>query len=440
MIPISPSRRPFRPAAPAAGIRLPAAALAALLAAMLATLLFAGPAAAQSDIYWVRDVAAKGEGKTDRAARTDAALNAAPAALERLLRRLTSIRDREFLPPVPPERARAMVRGLEVVRAKRQDSPGGRAFDGALSYLFNPEAVAAFLKAEQLGWSARRSDPVLVLPVWRGEGGAVLWDDPNPWRDAWTATEREPGLVPVILPEGSLKDLQAIDAEQAVGRDAEALAAIARAYGAKQVLVAVAAAAATAAGADTESDTEADTGTETETATGTTTGTTTENDTEAAAGAAAEAQGSLTVSAALFNLRSGASEDLEPLTAEGETAMAEAATVLTGRLQERWKDRVIVAEGPVSTTRVVLRFDDLAAWVRVRGNLAAAPSVTGHRVIAFSAGEAQLALTHRGDAAALAARLPAFGLALRQESSGRGRKAKTFWVLGEGQREGEPSE
>ena len=120
--------------------------------------------------------------------------------------------------------------------------------------------------------------------------------------------------------------------------------------------------------------------------------------------------------------------------------MAEAATVLTGRLQERWKDRVIVAEGPVSTTRVVLRFDDLAAWVRVRGNLAAAPSVTGHRVIAFSAGEAQLALTHRGDAAALAARLPAFGLALRQESSGRGRKAKTFWVLGEGQREGEPSE
>ena len=436
MIPISPSRRPFRPAAPAAGIRLPAAALAALLAALL----FAGPAAAQSDIYWVRDVAAKGEGKTDRAARTDAALNAAPAALERLLRRLTSIRDREFLPPVPPERARAMVRGLEVVRAKRQDSPGGRAFDGALSYLFNPEAVAAFLKAEQLGWSARRSDPVLVLPVWRGEGGAVLWDDPTPWRDAWTATEREPGLVPVVLPEGSLKDLQAIDAEQAAGRDAEALAAIARAYGAKQVLVAVAAGGAAATAADTESDTEADTGTETETATGTDSGT----DTEAATGtdinAAKGSEGSLTVSAALFNLRSGASEDLEPLTAEGETVMAEAATVLTGRLQERWKDRVIVAEGPVSTTRVVLRFDDLAAWVRVRGNLAAAPSVTGHRVIAFSAGEAQLALTHRGDAAALAARLPAFGLALRQESSGRGRKAKTFWVLGEGQREGEPSE
>ena len=433
MIPLSPPRRPFRPAAPAAGVRPPPAAFAALLAVLLTAFAAAAPAAAQNDIYWVRDVAAKGEGKTDRAARTDAALNAAPAALERLLHRLTSIRDREFLPPVPPEHARAMVRGLEVVRAKRQDSPGGRSFDGALSYLFNPEAVAAFLKAEQLGWSSRRSDPVLVLAVWRGEGGAVLWDDPNPWRDAWTATEREPGLVPVVLPEGSLKDLQAIDAEQAAGRDAEALAAIARAYGAKQVLVAVAATAtgtATGTDAGTATDTGAATGTDTDT--GTSTGTDTE--------AATDAEGGLAVSAALFNLRSGASEDLEPLTSEGETAMTEAAAVLTGRLQERWKDRVIVPDGPVSTTRVVLRFDDLAAWVRVRGNLAAAPSVAGHRVIAFSAGEAQLALTHQGDAEALAARLPAFGLALQQESSGRGRKERTFWVLAERQRESGSSE
>ncbi len=439
MIPISPSRRPLRPAARTAGVRLPAAAFAALpavlLAFFLAGLLAGGPATAQSDIYWVRDVAAKGEDKTDRAARTDAALNAAPAALERLLHRLTSIRDREFLPPVPPERARAMVRGLEVVRAKRQDSPAGRSFDGALSYLFDPEAVGAFLKAEQLGWSARRSDPVLVLAVWRGEGGAVLWDDPNPWRDAWTATEREPGLVPVVLPEGSLKDLQAIDAEQAAGRDAQSLAAVARAYGAKQVLVAVAAAG-TASGTVT--------GTEAGTATGAEAGTGAEPGAGAATGTAtgveAGAEGGMTVFAALFNLRSGVSEHLEPLAAEGETAMAEAVAVLTGRLQERWKDRVIVPDGPVSTTRVVLRFDDLAAWVRVRENLAAAPSVTGHRVIAFSAGRAQLALTHRGDADTLAARLPAFGLALQQENSGRGRKAKTFWVLGERQRESGPSE
>ncbi|MCY4395724.1 MAG: DUF2066 domain-containing protein [Rhodospirillaceae bacterium] len=358
------------------------AAAAILIAASLA----AGPSHAEEKIYWVRDIPAKGKGKTDRVARREAALNAAPAALDRLFRRLTSAREHEFLPPVPAERARSMVRGIEVVRAKRRKTAAGRSFDGALSYLFRPRAVGAFLRTEGIAWSARRSDPVLVLPVWRGEGVGILWDDPNPWRDAWAATESEPGLVPVILPEGSLKDLQAIGADQASERDAQSLAAVAGHYGAKQVLV--------------------------------------------AAAGPGEEEGTLAISAALFNLRSGDSEELEPLVVAGETAMADAAASLTAWLQERWKDRVIVPEGPVAATQVVLRFDDLAAWVRVRENLVAAPSVAGQRVIAFSAGEAVLSLSHRGNADDLARRLPAFGLLLRQER-GTGRKAKTIWVLAE---------
>ena len=386
-------------------------------------LLASAPAAAQETVFWVRDVPAKGKGKTDRAARRDAALNAAPAALDRLLRRLTSARDHEFIPPVPPERARAMVRGIEVVRAKRRKIADGRSFDGALSYLFRPGAVGALLRSEQIAWSSRRSDPVLVLPVWRDETGDILWDDPNPWRDAWT--ESEPGLVPIVLPEGSLRDLQAIDAGQARERDTERLTAIAGAYGAKQVLVAVASAgtAGGVPGGDPVEEPGGEPG-----------GESVEEPVEKPAEEAGETPSGgadgLTVSAALFNLRSGDFEELEPVAAGGETAMAAAAAGLTAWLQERWKDRVIVPDGPVATTLVVLRFNDLAAWVRVRENLVAAPSVTGHRVIAFSKGEAQLALTHRGNADDLAVRLPAFGLLLHQER-GTGRKAKTVWVLAE---------
>ena len=417
MNPSLPSVRLFRTAALAAAVVL------------LATAPVAGPAAAEESVFLVRDVPAKGTGKSAGAARRDAALNAAPAALDRLLRRLTSARDHEFLPPVPPEPARAMVRGLEVVSAKRRKTKDGRSFDGALSYLFRPGTVGAFLKSEGIAWSSRRSDPVLVLPVWRDESGAILWDDPNPWRDAWLSAEREPGLVPVVLPEGNLKDLQTIDAGQASERDAERLTAIAGAYGAKQVLIAVAA----AGGADADdrapegAPESAEEGTEERAG----------QSGEAGAGEQAEEgdekqaeDGGVTVTAALFNLRSGDIEELEPITAGGGTAMADAAAALDAWLQERWKDRVIVPDGPVATTRVVLRFDDLAAWVRVRENLVAAPSVTGHRVIAFSRGEAQLALTHRGNADDLAVRLPAFGLLLQQER-GAGRKAKTVWVLGE---------
>ena len=401
MILALPFPRLFRPAALAAAALLLAAAPAS------------GPAVAEDTIFWVRDVPAKGTGKTDRAARRDAALNAAPAALDRLLRRLTLARDREFIPPVPPERARAMIRGIEVVRAKRRKTARGRSFDGALSFLFRPKAVGRLLRNEHIAWSSRRGDPVLVLPVWRDENGDFLWDDPNPWRDTWIATEREPGLVPVVLPEGSLRDLQAIDAGQARDRDAARLTAIAAAYGAMHVLVAVAATgpeggensgvaggdADPEAGGDTDGDTNVDTG-------------------------------GLTVSATLFNLRSGGFEELEPISAGDRTAMAGVAVTLAAWLQERWKDLVIVPDGPVATTHVALRFADLAAWVRVRANLAAAPSVTGHRVIAFSRGEAHLALTHRGNADDLAGRLPAFGLLLNREH-GTGRQAKTVWVLGE---------
>ncbi len=425
MIPNLPSVRPFRTAALAAA------------AVLLAAAPVAGPAAAEESVFWVRDVPAKGKGKSAGAARRDAALNAAPAALDRLLRRLTSARDHEFLPPVPPEPARAMVRGLEVVGAKRRKTKGGRSFDGALSYLFRPGTVGAFLKSEGIAWSSRRSDPVLVLPVWRDESGAILWDDPNPWRDAWLSAEREPGLVPVVLPEGNLKDLQTIDAGQASERDAERLTAIAGAYGAKQVLVAVAAPG--GADADESAPEGGDEGAEERAGEGGEEGTEERARESGEAGAGEQAEegvdkqaedGGLTVVAALFNLRSGDIEELEPITAGGGTAMADAAAVLDAWLQERWKDRVIVPDGPVATTRVVLRFDDLAAWVRVRENLVAAPSVTGHRVIAFSRGEAQLALTHRGNADDLAGRLPAFGLLLQQER-GAGRKAKSIWVLGE---------
>ena len=370
--------------------RLPC--LRALAAAACLLALAPAHAATGDSVFMVRDVPAKGSGETDREARSDAALNGAPAALERLLRRLTLARDREALPPVPADRARAMVRGIEVVRATRRAAAGARAFDGAFSYLFDRAAVGALLDAEQIPWSDRRSDPVLVLPIWYDRGsGTVLWDDPNPWRDAWRAPGREAGLVPLMLPEGGLEDLQAVDGEQAQAGDAERLAAIADRYDAREVLVAA---------------------------------------------ASAEIEGRLTVAAALFNRRSGAFEALEPVEGTGETAMEGALAALVARLEERWKERVIAPAGPLADTRVVLRFRDLAAWVRMRGNLVAAPSVTRHRVVQFAAGEAVVALAHRGSVGDLARRLPSFGLSLREEAVA-GRSA---WVLSERAPEGGPDE
>ncbi len=94
--------------------------------------------------------------------------------------------------------------------------------------------------------------PALVLPVYQVGTQVVLWEDPNPWRDAWTQVEAEPaanpgtaaGVAPAALtvPLADMGDVATIDGDKARAGDGDALAAIGRKYGTSNVLVAVAAA------------------------------------------------------------------------------------------------------------------------------------------------------------------------------------------------------
>lgn len=96
--------------------------------------------------------------------------------------------------------------------------------------------VAAPNTAAAAGASGK---PTLVLPVYQAGTQLALWDDPNPWRDAWSA--RSGGANHLILPLGDVTDLAAIDADKARTGDSEELAAIGKKYGTDDVLVALAA-------------------------------------------------------------------------------------------------------------------------------------------------------------------------------------------------------
>lgn len=323
--------------------------------------------AADQALFLIRDVPAKGEGKTDAAAERSAAIAIAAAALQQLMRRLTARSDHLYLPQVSANRAHEMIKGVEVVRAKRSNTEKGRSFDGALSFLFDTGKVGAFLEASGIGWSARRSGPVLVLPIWSREGQLTLWDGLNPWRDTWEARNGEPGLVVVILPDGGFQDLQAINAVQAARRDLEALAAIAKSYEAQQVLVAVA----------RRDDNE-----------------------------------QVSVAAWLFGVRNGIAEQLDPVVHSGDEALARSAASLVSQLTERWKSQAIFPAGPSRTTDVTARFEGIEAWTRILEALDATPAVTDYGVIRFSADDAVLSLIHKGASKDLPALLHAFGLNL----------------------------
>jgi hypothetical protein len=82
--------------------------------------------------------------------------------------------------------------------------------------------------------------PVIVLPVYKDSGSVVLWDDPNPWREAWG--QRSAGSEPIRLtvPLSDASDLAIIDAGRAEAGNPDALTAIAQRNGGDEAIVALA--------------------------------------------------------------------------------------------------------------------------------------------------------------------------------------------------------
>jgi len=106
-----------------------------------------------------------------------------------------------------------------------------------LTFRFKPKAVRALLIQQGLRFTETRSKPWVVLAVQSVAERPQLWEEPNPWRQAWQARRTLGDLVPLLAPVGDLADLAAIDAERALGGNPTVLAAIARRYGAEQALV-----------------------------------------------------------------------------------------------------------------------------------------------------------------------------------------------------------
>ena len=82
--------------------------------------------------------------------------------------------------------------------------------------------------------------PVVLLPIYQDGNTAMLWEDPNPWRDAWAQRSASAGGPTLTVPLGDVSDVAAIDADKARTGNAAALAAISKKAGADDVLVAVA--------------------------------------------------------------------------------------------------------------------------------------------------------------------------------------------------------
>ena len=109
------------------------------------------------------------------------------------------------------------------------------------TFHFQKAGVQRLLGNAGIAAAAEPGKPLVVIPVYQAGGQSRLWDDPNPWREAWESQPAASGPVKLIVPLGDAGDIAAIDADKALGGDAEALAAIARQSGTDEAVVALAA-------------------------------------------------------------------------------------------------------------------------------------------------------------------------------------------------------
>jgi hypothetical protein len=192
----------------------------------------------ERDIFTVRAVPVDATAVNVTEAREQGLLAGRIAAFWKVIERLIAPEDLERVPEPTAGEVIIMVRDFSI---SGERSSAVR-YISEMSVRFHPGPMRALLRAAGIPFTETVSKPLVVVPLYREFAGGrlMLWEDPNPWRIAWTDPASENGLVPYVLPLGDIDDLTTLSMEQAVAGDGAALVALAARYGTAGTLTAAA--------------------------------------------------------------------------------------------------------------------------------------------------------------------------------------------------------
>lgn len=346
------------------GARALALALLAIFVAVAG--LASTPAVAQDGgVYRVEGVDVAARGKTGDQAKERALAIGRRAAFGRLMRRITVASDRARLPRPSAADLRDLVAGFEV----EDETAGATEYKGKVTFRFDKAKVERLLTSSDVGFVQAGGRPVLMLPVWQSGATPLLWDDPNPWRQAWRKLPPNSGTVKYAQPRGDLADLQAISGQQALQLDRTALAAIARRYKAAVVLVSH----------------------------------------------ARREGGKVQIRVMRFDVDAGTVSTVGSYdSGRSDAAMAATARKIAAAFEASWKTSNVVPSGPSTKLRVVAPLSGLAYWIRLRDTMAKVRVVRDQRIVRLSPEEAEIELTYVGGLAALRSALNQSGIELTE--------------------------
>lgn len=334
------------------GLRMTRSGALGAAALALAILLRIQPAAAAGfpPAYVVADVPVDATAESSVQAREAARAQGVRKAFRQLLERLTAQTDWARLPQPADATVNNLLQDFEV---KDEHSSSVR-YLASYTYRFSPNGVRKLLRDAHLNVTELASKPVVIVPALQTGGSTQLWDDPNPWLAAWSASDGKSGLVPWILPAGDLADVQALDVPAVARPTPDQLQALSKNYGGGDVVIAL----------------------------------------------AVPGNDGIAVTVSRYSPDGSA----DPVTVQvpggkADAALFAAAVVASERaLEEKWKAMTLGGGDQETVLAINVPITGAADWGAVRDRLTKIPFVRGSQVDLFARTEVHLRLRVRGDA------------------------------------------
>ena len=110
-------------------------------------------------------------------------------------------------------------------------------YSALITVNYDIEKIDTLLRKKKLKYFAGIGPKILVLPLMSFNDQLILWDDPNPWFEAWIERPIDGNLTEFIIPEGDVNDLITISAEDTRELSFSKIRNIALKYNVKKVMV-----------------------------------------------------------------------------------------------------------------------------------------------------------------------------------------------------------
>ena len=205
---------------------------------MLAGPVFAGGTAGAAGSVITSDVDVDATGNDAADAREQAMAKSQIDALTDLVSRFTSSdQAQQIVSSLDAKQISAMSRGTEVLSEKISSNR----YRASLRVSFDADEISKLIGnngANNSGASQpTKIGSFLIIPSYEEAGNILLWDEGNPWRNAWKATGLESTTGGIVVPYGDATDASVLDAKNLQSATFSSLLAMTVRYGVTDVIL-----------------------------------------------------------------------------------------------------------------------------------------------------------------------------------------------------------